>query len=393
MAGGLVQGVGRRSFLFSLLGQSGPWAMENLRRAPAVYAASEQQEDGVRGLFFESEPYRGKVTRVFAWYGVPAERRGKLPAMVLVHGGGGTAFAEWVRIWNRRGFAAIAMDTSGAVPLPRGKAHPLNVPRRRHEFAGPNGWGGFDQVDEPLKDQWSYHAVAAVIRAHSLLRSFPEVDERRVGLTGISYGGYLSSIAGSLDRRFRFAAPVYGCGFADGEESAWLPALEKMGSARRERWLAQWDAARYLPEARIPFLWVSGTNDRYYPLPGLQRSYRLPRGPRYLSIMPGMKHSHPDGVKPEVIAAFAQSPEGLIQVQGSGERGEKVWAQFKGRCSSAVLHYTEDAGPWLSRVWRAVPAEVRGRRVEGQLPAKTVAYFFNLSDERGITVSSEHRVR
>lgn len=31
--------------------------------------------------------------------------------MVLVHGGEGTAFAKWVRLWNERGYAAIAMDT------------------------------------------------------------------------------------------------------------------------------------------------------------------------------------------------------------------------------------------------------------------------------------------
>ena len=28
----------------------------------------------------------------------------------------GQAFAEWVRIWNRHGYAAIAMDLSGHVP-------------------------------------------------------------------------------------------------------------------------------------------------------------------------------------------------------------------------------------------------------------------------------------
>ena len=32
---------------------------------------------------------------------------------VLVHGGGGTAFDAWVRLWNDRGYAAIAMDLAG----------------------------------------------------------------------------------------------------------------------------------------------------------------------------------------------------------------------------------------------------------------------------------------
>ena len=37
-------------------------------------------------------------------------------AMVLVHGGGGTAFDAWVRAWVKAGYAAIAMDTCGALP-------------------------------------------------------------------------------------------------------------------------------------------------------------------------------------------------------------------------------------------------------------------------------------
>jgi hypothetical protein len=36
--------------------------------------------------------------------------------MVLIHGGGGTAFADWVRLWTGRGYAAIAMDLCGCVP-------------------------------------------------------------------------------------------------------------------------------------------------------------------------------------------------------------------------------------------------------------------------------------
>jgi len=85
-----------------------PWDFQALGYAPKVYEAPTQ-EPGVRALYFESVPFKSKPTRVFAYYGAPAGK--KLPAMVLVHGGGGTAFAEWVRIWNRRGYAAIAMDT------------------------------------------------------------------------------------------------------------------------------------------------------------------------------------------------------------------------------------------------------------------------------------------
>ena len=159
-------------------------------------------------MFYDGSPWHGKPTRVFAYYGLPKIAPGaKVPGMVLVHGGGGTAFDVWVRLWNSRGYAAIAMDTCGCVPIGSyGKW-------QRHDAGGPPGWGGFNQVDEPAEDQWTYHAIADVVLAHSFWRSLPQVDPERIGVTGISWGGYLTCIVSGVDSRFRFAVPVYGCGF------------------------------------------------------------------------------------------------------------------------------------------------------------------------------------
>ena len=57
---------------------------------------------------------------------------------------------------------------------------------------GAPGWGGMDQLDQPITDQWTYQATSAVVLANSLLRTQPQVDPDRIGLTGISWGGYLS---------------------------------------------------------------------------------------------------------------------------------------------------------------------------------------------------------
>ena len=42
--------------------------------------------------------------------------------MVLVHGGGGQAFAEWATLWAKRGYVAISMDLRGRGP--DGNRHP-----------------------------------------------------------------------------------------------------------------------------------------------------------------------------------------------------------------------------------------------------------------------------
>jgi len=377
------------------------WNLKELWKVPAAESVPSA-EPGVKAFFINSVPWKGKPTRVFAYYGAPegASASAKAPAMVLIHGGGGTAFAEWVRQWNRRGYAAIAMDTCGAIPGKAPEAKPFGPEKTRHPQGGPEGWGGFGQVDQPAGDQWTYHAVAAVVLAHSLIRSFPEVDARRIGVTGISWGGYLTAIAAGVDSRFRFAAPVYGCGFL-GEDSAWVGQFEKMGREKASKWLDLWDPSRYLPEARMPMLWVSGTNDFAYPLPSLQKSYRLPRGERTLAVRVRMPHSHPAGAAPAEIPAFADALFGrgkpLAWIRAERTEGNRAVARFRSAraVAKAELNYTSEEGAWKDRKWETIPAEVdrkRGR-VEAEIPAAAKAYYLNLFDVDGLVVSTEHIVR
>jgi len=370
-----------------------PWPIERLGKAPVFQFAPEFKEEGVRALFFDGLSYHGQPTRVFAWYGVPELKPGqRCPAVVLVHGGGGTAFAAWVRLWTGRGYAAIAMDTCGCVPKGTyGKWE-------RHELGGPPGWGGFEAVDEPVEDQWPYHAVADVLLAHSLFRSFPEVDPERTGITGISWGGYLTCIAAGVDARFKWAAPVYGCGFL-GRNSAWLEQFQKMGAEKAGRWLARWDPSVYLPRAAMPMLWVTGTNDFAYPMDSLRKSYRLPKGPRTLCIRLRMPHGHGGaGESPEEIHAFAdsllESGTALPALVAQGRDGREAWARFRASAplTQAELLFTKDQGKWQDRQWESLPAQLDAASGEARapLPEGTTIYYFNVTDNRNLTVSSEH---
>jgi dienelactone hydrolase len=378
-----------------------PWNLKRLSQPPKVHDAAAPRADPMRAFFYDGLPWKGNPTRVFAFYGVPARKGAeRLPAMVLVHGGDGTAFADWVKLWNDRGYAAIAIDTCGSVPS-QGYGEPGGTDNRpRHDFSGPPGWNAaFEQVDWPVEDQWTYHAVADILLANSLLRSFPEIDPERIGITGISWGGYLASIAASVDSRFRLAIPVYGCGFL-GEDSYWVPDFTKMGSAKSSRWLKLWDPSVYLGRAKMPFLWVAGTNDFAYPMDSLQKSYRLPRTTRTLVIRVRMPHGHMEGATPEEIHAFAdeymKSGAPLVSIRDQGRTGRRVWAKYSSTkpVIRAQLNYTLDAGVWQHRHWQTMPADLgHGRSaVNVTLPEGIKVYYFNLIDERGLIVSSEHAV-
>ena len=367
------------------------WNTNDLFRAPKWSYAERPKVDGARPIFYEGLPYRGRTNRVFALLGLPKLAPGqKAPGMVLIHGGGGTAFEEWVRLWTGRGYAAIAMDTCGALPVGT-YGHWV-----RDELGGPPGWGGWDQMDSPRNEQWTFHAVADAVLAHSLLASLPEVDATRIGVTGISWGGYLTCIVAGVDPRFRFAAPVYGCGFTD--QHAFAKNVMAMGAERAKQWMAWWDPSVYLPDAAMPILWVTGSNDFAYTMNALQNSYRLPSGKRTLCVRLRMPHAHGGpGENPEEIRVFADALFNggvpLPTLTGQGRDGTTVWATYKSPnpLKRAELNFTKDKGAWQERKWESLPATLTSAdRASAALPQGTTVYYFNLFDERECVVSTEH---
>ena len=364
---------------------TGPWDLPTLRQPPKVEWL--KQEGSLRSLTYAGEPLGGKPTRVFAYYAVPEKREGKAPAMVLVHGGGGKAFPEWAALWAKRGYAALAMDLAGRGP--DAKRLPDGMPDQGHHDK-------FMTLGRGIRATWPYHAVAAVIRGASLLAAQPEVDPDRIGITGISWGGYLVCIVAGLDARLKVAIPVYGCGFLH-HNSHWLPILGKMSDAHRKLWVDNFDPSRYLAHARMPMLWVNGTNDFAYPLDSYQKSYRLPKGPRTLCVTVRMPHGHGVGWAPVEIGLFADQHltggTALPQVGPMQVRGTLVEAAFKSLTpiAKAALHYTADTGVWQKRLWRSVPAEVAAGRLRARLPqARPLVVFLTLTNTRRAPGSAEH---
>jgi len=369
----------------ALAASTGPWDLAQLRQPPQVSWVSQQGP--LRPLYYRNEPFHGKPTEVFAYLALPENLKGRAPSMVLVHGGGGKAFQEWARLWAARGYVAISMDLRGRGP-----------DGNRHADAGPEQDNAniFTGIREGVRETWPYHAVAAVIRAVSLLAALPEVDSTRIGITGISWGGYLTAMVAGLDSRLKVAIPVYGCGFIY-QNSPWAPVLDKL--PERAQWIENFDPSRYLAQARMPMLWVNGTNDFAYGLDNYQLSYRLPKGPRTLSITVRMKHSHPDGWKPVEIGLFADQylrggPK-LPHLSGHRVKGARVEIRSSGApVREAALCYTHDTGPWKDRFWQTSPAEVHGRRIRATLPAqRPIVFFLNATGAQGATVSTEHEQR
>jgi dienelactone hydrolase len=390
--------------------QVGPWNLDALKnKVPAMKWV--RQDQPVHSLTYTGEVFQGHATDVFAFYASPitlgndVKPGTKFPGVVLIHGGGGTAFAEWVHLWAKRGYAAIAMDLSGSRPpdpvfdpvthSPVGHQSDAKL-RTRLPNGGPNHGHPekFDSIGGDTSDDWPFHAAASAMRAHTLLRSFPEVDAERTAVTGISWGGYTTCLLASLDDRFKAAVPVYGCGFLHEGESVQKPSIDKLGD-RKAEWVKAYDPGSLLPRCRVPILFVNGTNDVHYPLDSYMKSYNAVRGEKQMRIQVNMPHGHPPGWAPKEIGLFIDSHctgSKALPVPGKpaivGDQAQ-VACVTQTTLKKAELNFTTDTGLRSKRQWKTIPATINNTTITApKPPPEATTWFFTITDERDSMVST-----
>jgi len=386
----------------------------------------------IKGYFIDGATYKGQVTKVFCYVGFPewATATNKAPAMVLVHGGGGTAYAQWVKHWADRGYAAIAMDTEGCVPYEKADgSHVLGAVdgdglASRHPYHhGPEN-PGFQDVkrSNDIEDQWFYQAVASVIASNSFLRSFDCVDTSKVGITGVSYGSYLTCMAVSYDSRYLFAAPVYGSLDQQNTETYFG------NNIRNFPWTAElWDDSKSLANTQTSFMFVMGNQDAHFSVEATTSTDKVLKDSRML-IRNALPHSHYHGATngktggetanyinevfwfaDSFCRGYAQMADVLVQptktnftVQYSVPAGISL--------TSATLYYTTDAKlinnslgyinkeiyldyqTQSATTWHAVNLTLNGNTVD--VPKSTLDsagatfYYVNVTDNNGNEIST-----
>lgn len=263
----------------------------------------DRKDLGMQAYFIQSVNYGGAPTYVFAFVGIPdtATKETPVPGVVLVHGGGGTAFPDWVKMWNDRGYAAIAIDTEGRIPNANASLKSdANVSSESIKHHGPNNTGYSDYA-KPANEQFLYHAIAGTIVANSFLSSFEQVDSSKIGLTGISWGGVIATNVAAYDDRFAFAAPVYGAVAMTGTSGIFGTLYNIY-----PRCSVLWDNVDMLKNCRTPILFVNWNGDPYFSIDATEKCANIAINGRMI-LIPGLNHGHFQGANVSEIFIFANS--------------------------------------------------------------------------------------
>ncbi len=256
------------SFAVSRDGTTAAWSASSYAQAPEVYAGplTKAPLPMITHLNAEQKPAWGKAEsihwtndgyKVQGWLLYPAnyDPAKKYGLIVMVHGGPSSAVTPR---WPRAGFGAAPLAASGYFvlePNPRGsygEGEAFTAANRRDFGYGDlrDVLAGVDQIEKQI----------------------PAVDDKRLGLTGWSYGGFMTMF--SVTQTHRFKAAVAGAGISDwlsyyGENSIdqWMTPFFGDTVYKDPAVYAKSSAINYISQVTTPTLVVVGDRDGECPAP------------------------------------------------------------------------------------------------------------------------------
>lgn len=359
----------------------------------------------IKAIWFIGEEQGGKKTKVFAYIGFPsnASKDKPVPGVVLQHGGGGYAYPSWIKEWTDRGYAAIAVCNTGFYPARQGITDFFGAGSWTHTLndstytLAPNN-DDMKTSKSSLDRQWMYHAVSQTIIANNILRQSELVDSNKIGLTGISWGGVIASIAIGYDNRFAFAIPVYGSGYLY-ESLAWMKDNFNYPGTKEI-----WDASWNLKSVTMPVLWLCWTDDNCFSINSNSKSFDdTAKG--ILSMKMNMQHGHIEGwVQPEIYR-FADSvvkgaqPLTTLKTQPSGKNiSFKINAPKDATKVTAKVYYIKEQMTYsrngrlhydwcdtIDQTWYSVNCTVKGDTITAKLPNDAHSYYVEITTQVGST--------
>ena len=312
------------------------WAGFDPRKEPLhAEVLKEWEQDGAvcRVVRYEVGTFKGVPARVAAFYVFP--RGGtNLPAILQLHGGGQSANFDGALADAKRGYAHLSLNWGG---------NKLNFGQAKETYDGPQtDWGALDATHPPQRNKVNHFAGAltpdeytldavesprnsnwfivlvAARRALTFLEQQPEVDPARLGVTGHSMGGTLTTGLAGIDPRVKAAVPSCGGAGDLTPDQAGVPGGLKKAHTPVE--LACISDNAYIPRIVCPVLWLSPANDFHAHIDHMAWNWRnVPDERLRLSIAPHLNHRHTEEHEVTARLWFDQHLKGAFTMPATPE--------------------------------------------------------------------------
>jgi dienelactone hydrolase len=330
---------------------------------PVVEIKSKGVENGVEITRFRFRsrhvPEANEDVIIYGVLARPIEK-GKYPGVLVCHGGGGYAdgVAPAVIGWAKRGYVSMCQDQPGFYNSQKGQSSGPWAKLNRSLFTVEP-----DATASPL-----YDGVVAALNGLALLRTQPDVDRARIGVTGGSWGGDMTTMVTSLaGDRVRAAFSVYGCGFYD-VGSTWRPGLEAMPREKADAWLRTLDAGRQASRMAASYFIMPAANDWFFWPSAVMATYRAIGSPKNLAFSPNDSH----------VLRIPGGTSGPQQFDHAANRtyAEIAWMDYHLKGKGEPFPVCRPAGT-PSRDGREIAVRVA---VESALPVKEVTVWHSYGE-------------
>jgi dienelactone hydrolase len=376
-----------------------------LKRVPSVVKIISEVNSGTgtsaittRKFTFASRDGRDTVYAIMAF----PQQPGVYPGIMFLHGGGSKAedMLHRVEDYAREGYVTMAFDMPGI-------CNSTTTPNSTGAWKSkPGGETPRFDIASSVENSTLVDAEVAGLQAFNYLTSQKNVDDKNIGITGFSWGGYSTTmLAGLLGNRIKAAYAVFGCGFYD-QGSFWVKIISALPSKERNTWLKYFDAGRRAGHIKAPYFLDAASNDTYFwpeavtnTLAAISGNKNHLWGPNYNHRqMPNggnMQHLYFNYYLKGIGKPFGEASIVTDKLQRDSSRKIVIKVDMPAGVApdSVLLYYCERNTTWQLRKW--IPIESKKRTdqlydviIPAELVKKGIDYYGYITDDRKVAVST-----
>lgn len=238
----------------------------------------------------------GGVPQAILIRGFAARPQGsaKVPGVVQAHGLGGMSKEnDATSLAARLGVFVIAYTGPGGGDTPANTSEGLGA-------GAQNGYHLFDTLTD-VRGSWFWGHATAAMRGVTCLATRSDVDAQKLGVTGFSAGGVVSTLLAGHDPRLVASVPLSGTlawDVATQSPTAWqIPLLQKAGlstaSPEWQKLMAELisPASNFSAASTAHLMAVDGTTDEFFPLSALVPTWNAALDPeKRMSLAANFDH-------------------------------------------------------------------------------------------------------